>query len=116
MALNGVGPELSASSSISLRGVTLRIPMVRKGAKSLTADPLSLLAAFYAPGKTSRELRTILDNVSLEIEDGYRLALSVFTWRSSSSQAMSASTSTSPRGPTGCIATCSRPHRDCPVP
>jgi len=75
MALNGVGPELSASSSISLRGVTLRIPMVRKGAKSLTADPLSLLAAFYAPGKTSRELRTILDNVSLEIEDGYRLAL-----------------------------------------
>ena len=49
--------------------------MVRKGSKSLTADPLSMLATFYAPGKTRRELRTIVDNVSLEIEDGYRLAL-----------------------------------------
>ena len=51
MALNGFGPELSPSSSISIREVTLRIPMVRKGAKSLTADPLSLLAAFYSAGK-----------------------------------------------------------------
>ncbi len=75
MALNGALPELSPVTSISLRDVTLRIPMVRKGAKSLTADPLSLLTAFYAPGKTRRELRTILDNVSLEIEEGQRLAL-----------------------------------------
>ena len=35
MALNGTGPELSPTSSISLREVTLRIPMVRKGAKSV---------------------------------------------------------------------------------
>jgi lipopolysaccharide transport system ATP-binding protein len=75
MALNGAGPELSPTSSISLREVTLRIPMVRKGAKSLTADPLSLLAAFYTPGRTRKELRTILENVSLEIEEGHRLAL-----------------------------------------
>jgi ABC-type molybdenum transport system ATPase subunit/photorepair protein PhrA len=49
--------------------------MVHKGAKSLTADPLSLLAAFYTPGRTRKELRTILENVSLEIEEGHRLAL-----------------------------------------
>jgi ABC-type polysaccharide/polyol phosphate transport system ATPase subunit len=75
MALNGTVPELAPTSSISLREVTLRVPMVRKGSKSLSADPLSMLAAFYAPGKTRRELRTIVDNVSLEIDDGHRLAL-----------------------------------------
>jgi ABC-type polysaccharide/polyol phosphate transport system ATPase subunit len=75
MALNGTLPELAPTSSMSLREVTLRVPMVRKGSKSMTTDPLSMLATFYAPGKTRRELRTIVDNVSIEIEDGYRLAL-----------------------------------------
>lgn len=66
---------MDPSSWISVRDATLRIPMVRKGANSLSADPLSLLTSFYAPGKSRKELRTIFDNVSFEVEDGQRLAL-----------------------------------------
>ncbi len=75
MALNGTHAPAGASNPISVQNVTLRIPMVRKGANSLMANPFSLLANFYMPRKTQREVRTLLQDVSFEVEDGCRLAL-----------------------------------------
>jgi ABC-type polysaccharide/polyol phosphate transport system ATPase subunit/uncharacterized protein YndB with AHSA1/START domain len=49
--------------------------MVNKGTKSLAANPFSLLANFYMPRRTKREVRTILDDLSFEVRDGNRLAL-----------------------------------------
>lgn len=74
MALNGA-PPIETSNPISVRNVTLRIPMVRKGGNSLLANPFSLLANFYVPGKTSREVRTILNDLSFEVTNGNRLGL-----------------------------------------
>jgi ABC-type polysaccharide/polyol phosphate transport system ATPase subunit len=66
---------MDAVAAISARNVTLRIPRVRKGSSSLKVNPFSLLANFYMPGRSSREVRTILDDISFELEDGFRLAL-----------------------------------------
>jgi ABC-type polysaccharide/polyol phosphate transport system ATPase subunit len=58
-----------------VRDVTMRIPVVRRSANSLMADPTSLLTRFYKPGKVRREVRTILEGLSFNVEDGWRLAL-----------------------------------------
>jgi ABC-type polysaccharide/polyol phosphate transport system ATPase subunit/cyclophilin family peptidyl-prolyl cis-trans isomerase len=73
MALNG--SSVHQPNSIAVRNVSLRIPMRRKATNSLKADPLSLLASFYLPSKTRREVRTILDDLTFEVGDGNRLAL-----------------------------------------
>jgi ABC-type polysaccharide/polyol phosphate transport system ATPase subunit len=75
MALNGAGIPTDRLSSISARNVTLRIPIVRKRISSLMANPLSLLADFYKPRQTKREIRTIIENLSFEVQHGDRLAL-----------------------------------------
>ncbi len=73
VALNGT--HVHAPSSISVRNVTLRIPMVRKKSRTLKVNPFSLLANFYMPSRSQREVRTILQDLSFEVEDGCRLAL-----------------------------------------
>jgi ABC-type polysaccharide/polyol phosphate transport system ATPase subunit/cyclophilin family peptidyl-prolyl cis-trans isomerase len=71
MALNGSNPP----APIIVSELTLRIPMRRNGRTSLRDDPLSLLANFYLPGKTKKQVRTLLDNISFEVGDGHRLGL-----------------------------------------
>jgi ABC-type polysaccharide/polyol phosphate transport system ATPase subunit len=66
---------MNASRAISVRDLTLRIPRVRKGSSSLRTNPFSLLASFYMPGRSRREVRTLLDDINFEVEDGSRLAL-----------------------------------------
>ena len=73
VALRDLG--MSKENSISVDRLTLRIPTVRSRAKSLRANPLSLLADFYMPRQEKREVRTIIDDVSFEVEDGHRVAL-----------------------------------------
>jgi ABC-type polysaccharide/polyol phosphate transport system ATPase subunit len=60
---------------ILVEDITLRVPLARKGAKSLLTNPFSLLANFYMPGRSSREVRTLLADVSFEVADGQRLGL-----------------------------------------
>jgi ABC-type polysaccharide/polyol phosphate transport system ATPase subunit len=60
---------------ITVRQLTLRIPAGRKGENSIMANPFSLLASFYMPSQQKREVRTILDDVSFDVEEGNRLAL-----------------------------------------
>jgi|SRR5680860_70010 len=60
---------------ISVEDVTLRIPVARKASRTLASDPFSLLAGFYAPGKTRREVRTLIDGVSFKVGAGWRLGL-----------------------------------------
>ena len=75
MALTG-GPTVGkVAAPISVHNVTLRIPLVRKGPNSLLVNPLSLLANFYTPGRTSREVRTLLADLSFEVGDGHHLGL-----------------------------------------
>ena len=74
MALTRLDP-MDKQNSISVQNVTLRIPVVRHANRSLMADPFSLLAAFYMPGSTKRGVKTLIDDVSFEVEDGWRLAL-----------------------------------------
>ena len=66
---------MSKENLISVDRLTLRIPAVRSRARSLRANPLSLLADFYMPSQGKREVRTIIDDLSFEVEDGHRLAL-----------------------------------------
>ena len=66
---------MASLNPILVRNITLRIPMVRKGASSIVTNPLSLVARFYMPRLRKREVRTILEAVSFEVEDGSRLAL-----------------------------------------
>ena len=66
---------MDKQSPISVESVTLRIPIVRHANRSLKADPFSLLAAFYMPGRTKRGVRTLIDDLSFKVEDGCRLAL-----------------------------------------
>src|SRR5262249_21883820 len=66
---------MNKENLISVDRLTLRIPAVRSRATSLRANPLSLLADFYMPRQGKREVRTIIDDLSFEVEDGNRLAL-----------------------------------------
>jgi ABC-type polysaccharide/polyol phosphate transport system ATPase subunit len=74
MALTRLDP-MDKQNPISVQNVTLRIPVVRNANRSLMADPFSLLAAFYMPGRTKRGVKTLIENVSFEVEEGWRLAL-----------------------------------------
>jgi ABC-type polysaccharide/polyol phosphate transport system ATPase subunit len=74
MALSGI-PMRRRDSIISVRHLTLRIPIARKGKSSLVANPFSLLANFYMPSHQKREVRTILDDLNFELDEGSRLAL-----------------------------------------
>jgi ABC-type polysaccharide/polyol phosphate transport system ATPase subunit/uncharacterized protein YndB with AHSA1/START domain len=62
-------------NSISVRNVSLRVPITHRGGGSLLASPFSLLASLYAPRRATKELRTILDDLTIAVEDGHRLAL-----------------------------------------
>lgn len=75
MGLSDPKSRMYAHGSISARNVTLRIPTLHKGAGSILANPFALLASFYMPRQAKRELRTILDDVNFEVEDGSRLGL-----------------------------------------
>jgi ABC-type polysaccharide/polyol phosphate transport system ATPase subunit len=66
---------MSKEHLISVDRLTLRIPAVRNRATSLRANPLSLLVDFYMPRQGKREVRTIIDDLSFEVQDGNRLAL-----------------------------------------
>jgi ABC-type polysaccharide/polyol phosphate transport system ATPase subunit len=74
MAVKRVKAPKKRQCPISVQNVTLRIPIKRKGA-SLLANPFSILANFYALGGAKREVRTIIKDLSFEVEDGCRLAL-----------------------------------------
>jgi ABC-type polysaccharide/polyol phosphate transport system ATPase subunit len=75
MALNNSQIPVDGTNPISVRNVAMRIPIMRRGKGSLMTDPLSLLASFYKPRKAQREVRTIIEGLSFEVEDGWRLAL-----------------------------------------
>jgi ABC-type polysaccharide/polyol phosphate transport system ATPase subunit len=59
---------------IEVQKVTFRVPVVQGRARSLLANPLSILADFYRP-YLKREVRTILSDITFELRDGDRLAL-----------------------------------------
>lgn len=75
MALKSSQTPVDGTNPISVRNVTLRIPIMRRGRGSLTTDPFSLLASFYKPRKAQREVHTVVEDLSFEVEDGWRLAL-----------------------------------------
>lgn len=75
MALARKKTSESVPNWISVRNVSLLVPLRRKSGGSSFRDPLSLLTSFYKPAQTQREVRTILDGVNLEVGDGCRLAL-----------------------------------------
>jgi len=66
---------MNEETLISVDQLTLRIPAVRSRARSLRANPLSLLADFYMPRQGKREVRTLIHDLSFEVQDGHRLAL-----------------------------------------
>jgi ABC-type polysaccharide/polyol phosphate transport system ATPase subunit len=61
-------------SLVSVRNVTLSIPVFSTLRESLTVNPVSAIKEFYRPTKR-RELRQIIRGVSFDLAEGDRLAL-----------------------------------------